>query len=219
MRTIPQITKDIISRRPFLLSMIPAGLINLTALARSIKNEIEEITLEEVKLGSIVMALKRYAVEITPPIIELEGSINQINNIMVISNLVEFTFSGNTNDGTRQEQLSSLNKYDGLSFLSYIKGMHEVTIISDSKYEKDIEKIYAKNHLISKMNNMSGIILQLPANNEDMPGLYYYIFQQLAWEGIPISEVVSTQNELMLLVKEDYIEEAFLLIKKLQSKK
>ncbi|MEN8186017.1 MAG: hypothetical protein ABFR05_02680 [Bacteroidota bacterium] len=217
MKTIPQLTREIISRKPFLLELIAENLINLTALARSIQPEIENINREKVSVGSILMALKRHQEIITGKAKKIEECISYINNVMLISNLTEFTFSSVTNEGKKQSMLSQIRKIDSHAFLSYIKGVYELTIITDSNHEEDIERIYKNDKKTGKEKNMSALILQLPPDNIDVMGLYYYIFKQLAWDGIPISEVVSTQNELILIIKEIYIEQAFLLIQRLRT--
>ena len=49
------------------------------------------------------------------------------------------------------------------------------------------------------------------------PGVYYYIFQRLAWEGIIIHEVISTTNEFTIIVSDDQIDVAFKVIKDLKN--
>lgn len=218
MNTIPQITKQIISNKPFLSEMISSDLVNLTALARNIREEIEKETLEAVSLGSVIMALKRYKDENENRKLDIVGSGVQIEKIMVISDLVEFTFNNISKSGEKQKKLSELTSSNGLSFLSYIKGMYELTIISNKKYEKEIYKIYADDTKVGHAKSMSALIMQLPLGNLETSGLYYYIFKQLAWDGIPISEVISTQNELIILIKDIYIDKAFSLINKLRTK-
>jgi hypothetical protein len=50
-----------------------------------------------------------------------------------------------------------------------------------------------------------------------IPGIYYFIFQRLAWEGIIINEVISTSNEFTILVSEEVVDVAFRVIKDLKS--
>jgi hypothetical protein len=55
----------------------------------------------------------------------------------------------------------------------------------------------------------------LPKENIVVPGIYYFIFQRLAWEVI-INEVISTSNEFTILVSEDQVDIAFKVIKDLK---
>ena len=51
----------------------------------------------------------------------------------------------------------------------------------------------------------------------DTPGIYYYVFQKLSWEGININQVISTSNEFTILVSESEVDKAFSVINKLKS--
>ena len=57
--------------------------------------------------------------------------------------------------------------------------------------------------LSQKAENLSSITVKLPAENVSVPGIYYFIFQRLAWEGIVLYEVISTTNEFTILVNEE----------------
>ncbi len=64
MKTISSAVEDYIKSKPFLISALSQGIINLTSLSRIIKSEIEESLRKEVKYGAIVMALKRLSSEL-----------------------------------------------------------------------------------------------------------------------------------------------------------
>ena len=57
----------------------------------------------------------------------------------------------------------------------------------------------------------------VPKENIVVPGIYYFIFQRLAWEGIIINEVISTSNEFTILVSENEVDVAFKVIKDLKN--
>jgi hypothetical protein len=59
--------------------------------------------------------------------------------------------------------------------------------------------------------------VKLPSDNIAVPGIYYFIFQRLAWEGVIINEVISTSNEFTILVSEAEVDVAFRVIKDLKN--
>ena len=59
--------------------------------------------------------------------------------------------------------------------------------------------------------------VKLPSENVSVPGIYYFIFQRLAWEGIILYEVISTTNEFTILVNYDQVDVAFKTIKDLKT--
>ena len=62
-----------------------------------------------------------------------------------------------------------------------------------------------------------GVKRDLPIENISVPGVYYFIFQRLAWEGIVLNEVISTTNEFTIIVSDDYVDKAFRVIKDLKN--
>ena len=69
-----------------------------------------------------------------------------------------------------------------------------------------------------KLDNLSSITVKLTQDNISGPGVYYFIFQKLAWEGIVIHEVISTTNEFTIVVSDDQIDIAFKVIKSLKTR-
>jgi hypothetical protein len=63
---------------------------------------------------------------------------------------------------------------------------------------------------------LSSISVKLPIENVSVPGIYYFVFQRLSWEGINIYEVISTSNEFTILVNEEQVDKAFRIIKDLK---
>ena len=79
------------------------------------------------------------------------------------------------------------------------------------------EAVNKDSSLRNKIENLSSITVKLPQENISTPGVYYYIFQRLAWEGIIIHEVISTTNEFTIIVSDDQIDVAFKVIKGLKN--
>ena len=83
--------------------------------------------------------------------------------------------------------------------------------------DDEMEELFSGEKQIQKINDLSSITIKLPQENVNVPGVYYYIFQRLAWEGIVIFEVISTSNEFTFLVSEQQVDVAFRVIKDLKS--
>ena len=79
-----------------------------------------------------------------------------------------------------------------------------------------VEKHFAGEKLMDKTADLASITIKLPKENISTPGVYYFIFQRLAWEGITINEVISTSYEFTIFVSEDKVDVAFKVIKDLK---
>ena len=51
---------------------------------------------------------------------------------------------------------------------------------------------------------------------KEPPGIYYFVFENLSWDVIIVSQIISTSNEFTILVDEDEVDIAFKVIKNLK---
>ena len=217
MRTISSAVEDYIKSNPFLISALSQGIINLTSLSRIIKSEIELSLKKEVRYGAIVMALKRLSTELefrtTFKIVKI---IKDIGDITVRSSLVDYNFK--VSETLLSNQAKLLSKVDNNDdFYTSSRGVNECNIVVSGNLISLVEDVLKDEVLLSKQTNLSSISIKLPAENVSIPGVYYFVFQRLSWEGINIYEVISTSNEFTILVNEDQVDKAFKVIKNLKN--
>ena len=216
MRTISSAVEDYIKSKPFLISALSQGIINLTSLSRIIKSDIEVSLKKEVKYGAIVMALKRLSNELefrtTFKIVKI---IKDIGDITVRSSLVDYNFK--VSDTLLSNQAKVLAKVDNNDdFYTSSRGVNECNIVVSGNLISLVEDVLKNEILLSKQENLSSISIKLPSENVSIPGVYYFVFQRLSWEGINIYEVISTSNEFTILVNEEQVDKAFRIIKDLK---
>ena len=102
-------------------------------------------------------------------------------------------------------------------FYTSSRGVNETNIVVSNTINHLVDKHFIGEKLIQKLENLASITVKLPKENITVPGIYYFIFQRLAWEGIIINEVISTSNEFTILVSEDEVDIAFKVIKDLKN--
>src|ERR671939_1772217 len=59
--SVPQAVRAVLASNNLYLQALSSGIANYTALAQKIKTEVEKITGIEVQIGTIVVAIKRFA--------------------------------------------------------------------------------------------------------------------------------------------------------------
>ena len=217
MKTISSAVEKYIRTKPFLISALSQGIINLTSLSRVIKPEIEVSLKKEIRYGAIVMALKRLSSELefrtTYKIVKV---IREIGDITVRSSLVDYNFKVSETLLVNQAKfLAKLNNRD--DFYSSSRGVNECNIVVSGNLCSILEDIFTNEHIISKQDQLSSISIKLPVENVTIPGVYYFVFQRLSWEGININQVISTSNEFTILVNEQQVDKAFKVIKNLKN--
>ena len=218
MKTISSVVEDYIKTKPFLSTALSQGIINLTSLSRIIKPDIEKILKKNAKNGAIVMSLKRISDNMefisTHKIIK---TLNKIGDITVRSSLLDYNFKiSSTFLASQAKFLTEIND-NKESFYTSSRGVSECNIVISSNLKSFLEKCFEKEFLVNKYENLSSVSIKLPNENVSVPGIYYFIFQRLSWEGVNIREVISTSNEFTILVDEDYVNIAFKVIKDLKN--
>ena len=218
MKTISSVVEQYIKSKPFLLSSLSQGIINLTSLARIMMPELEAHLGKDVKQGAVVMSLKRLSEELDFKInYKISKVLKNIGEITVRSSLTDFTYViSDTLLDNQAKLISEINKYQDIFYTSS-RGVNETNIVISASVEELIETIFKHEKLTHKIENLSSITVKLPQDNISTPGVYYYIFQRLAWEGIIIHEVISTTNEFTIIVSDDQIDIAFKVIKDLKN--
>lgn len=213
MNSIGKVTEDLINRSPFLREAMTDDLINISALARKLKPEIEEVVGKEVKEGAIVMAIKR----MTPGLyhrlnVKITKVMGDLGDFLVRSNLSDYTYENSETLKSKQAELVQAINKDSDSFFALCKGVTETTFIVSQQKSATIEQIFKGEKLKSSTKDLASVTVKLPLINTEVYGIYYYILKHLAWEGINIVEIVSTSNEFTVVVKQDDVDKAFKIL-------
>jgi hypothetical protein len=217
MKTIASTVAEYIKTKPYLSSALYDGIINLTSLARTIQKDIEERTKKPVKSGAIVMALKR--ISDTADFVQTKQIIKVLRNlgaITVRSALVDYSFLISETLLIAQSNLLKSIEDKKEVFYTSSRGVSESNIIVSQNIAPLVDQLFKSETCFSKTENLSSITLKLPSENVTIPGIYYFIFQRLSWEGVNINEVISTSNEFTILMHEDQVDTAFSVIKNLK---
>ncbi len=218
MKTVTAIVENYIKNKPFLLNALSQGIINLTSLSRNMLDELSKEFDKDVKQGAIVMALKRLTEELDfRAHYNILKVIKNIGEITVRSSLADYTFGiSDTILNKQAELITNINASSDIFYTSS-RGVNETNIVVSQSINHLVEKLFESEKLIQKLENLASITVKLPKENIVIPGIYYYIFQCLAWEGIVINEVISTSNEFTILVNDEQVDMAFKVIKDLKN--
>jgi hypothetical protein len=218
MKTIASVVENYIKTKPFLSTALSQGIINLTSLSRQIQPEIELALQKEARSGAIVMALKRISDNMeflsTHKIIKV---LKGIGDITVRSSLVDYSFKISETLLSAQASFLAQVNDNKEAFYTSSRGVSESNIVISSTMNHLVSIYFENEVLLEKSENLSSVTIKLPTENVDIPGIYYFIFQRLSWEGVNIRQVISTSNEFTILVDEDSVNTAFKVIKDLKS--
>jgi hypothetical protein len=123
MSTISKVAEDIINRSPFLREAMTENLINISALARKIKPDIDSFFENDIKEGAIIMAIKRLAPGVDFRLnLKIESIVKEIGDYLVRSNLSSFTYE---NSESKMNYCTYLNLTKLNLFIPLVKGLQK----------------------------------------------------------------------------------------------
>lgn len=215
MITIPEVVENIVKKSLFLEEALIRRIVNLSALSRLIKPEVERNVMKEVQEGAIIMALNRLSKRLQGRQEKQQKLFKSIPDLMVRSNLIEVTFYNSEFLIHKLKKLLGEVHLRQSYFITYTQGIFETTVIVSKELKKRILTIFKGEEIIAQFENLSSITVQLPKGTAFIPGAYNFILKSLAWEGINVVEVVSTFNEFTIVLEDKDIDLAFSIIKRL----
>ena len=214
MVSISHVVEDIVKHRPYLSESLAAGIINVSSLARQLQGEVERSLKKEVNTGAIVMALNRLAPYLqVREQVQLNKLLNNMGDIILRSNLCDYTFKNSpTLLDCHIEVLKNLVKNDDV-FYTLVQGVFETNLVISDTMEELIDDYFKDEICLFKQSGLSSVTLKLPKGNSMQPGFYYTIMKELSWEGINLTEVISSTNELTVVVDNSLIDTTFVVLK------
>ena len=218
MKTIASQVSEYVKTKPYLSTALSQRIINLTSLAREIQPEIEKALRKPARNGAIVMALKRISDnEEFLSTHKIVSVLRNLGDITVRSSLTDYCFKLSETLLLAQAEFLAAIKDKKDIFYTSSRGVGESNIVVSSNLAPLIEGLFGDEICLDKIDDLSAITVKLPNDNVKIPGIYYFIFQRLSWEGVNINEVISTSNEFTILMHEDSVNVAFEVIKNLKS--
>ena len=219
MKTIQEAVERTIRKTPFIEEALNEKLINVSSLARVILPEVSRLLQKEVKAGAVMMAINRLS-----PASELRIRKNirkftlALGDFIVRSDLSDYTFK---NSNTLLKEIARiLNKASESNdyFITVSQGIFETNIVISENLKSYVEEFFRDENMINSVDHLASITIKLPKENLEQSGIYYFILKQLAWADISLQEIISTTNEMTIVVKEKDINQTFAILMDMKAK-
>lgn len=219
MKTIQEAVESTIRKTPFMEEALYEKLINVSSLARVILPEVSKLLKKEVKPGAVMMAINRLS-----PANELRIRKNirkmtlSIGDFIVRSDLCDFTYKNSPSLFKEIGKIFTKTSESKDYFFTVSQGIFETNIVMSKTLLPYIEKNFSKEIQLNSVLDLASITIKLPEDNLEQSGIYYFILKQLAWADISLQEIISTTNEMTIVVKEKDINETFSILMNMKMK-
>lgn len=219
MKTVQESITSIIKKTPFLEEALNDKLINISALARMMKDRVEKDLGRSVKEGALMMAINRLSpYKLISVRREIEKISFSISDFVVRSNLFEITLRNTATLMLSTSKLIQGMAQDADVVLTISQGVFETTLVASKSLRSLMNEAFKDEIILYQQENLASVTIKLPRTNLEHSGVYYLILKQLAWSSIPVREIISTTHEMTLVIREEDISRTFEVLNTLKKK-
>ncbi len=220
--SVPQAIKEIIISNDFYLKAIKLGIVNYTALSNKIHKDVESLTESTVNIGTIIVAVKRFADEINKTNNYLlainnnknadhyDQSDNKNSEFSMSTNEVRMTLTGSiidinfNNDSTLKDISEIIYDFSKDAFFDYnlIHTTKKVCLITEDIQESRKIILELKEKYDGKVTEgLSKITLTLSNENIIVTRqILYHIFDMINNYKISLKNAFFTNKEIILIL-------------------
>lgn len=206
MITIPEKVEELVNQSPYLREAITDGLVNLSALARKLKPEIEKELIKDVSESAVFIALQRYAATMKP--YYQVNPAEYLANLGLRSDLFELTVKNSPALLGKLSRLAKAIEDKHTALFVFTQGQYETTIITSKDLDKELDEALKTETIVSTIPDLTGITLQRTHGQIETTGVLQFPLRILAWEGISVIEIITTLNEIMMIVRDFEVDRA-----------
>lgn len=207
MKPLAGYVREIIDESDVALDALRAGILNLSAYAKTIRAEVARRSRREVSVGTIVVALCRYEIDVKkgPPICPRIA----IESISTRSGLAELSFSKSLENQKRLRSTQENKKLSEADVLTIVSGVREISLIVPAALTDEVRKIFRNDKPTMVLGQLASITLRFSPKYLSKPNTTFAMLRPLALKRINIVEVVSTFTELTVIVAEKDLQAVF----------
>lgn len=185
------------------LEAMRLGILNFSAFADQIHNEVEKKTFKPVKRGTIIVALSRISEELKQiPALKPKVLLEELS---IKAPLCDITFEKTKENLRLTKSLSHVLPETNSYFFTVTQGIDEITIIASEGFKDKIIEHY--NVLPkSQYSDLVGINVRFGEEYIVLPNVIFAILHSLAIKRINLIEIVSTYTELTIVIEKENVD-------------
>lgn len=204
-RSITNATKEVVSNDLSFQDSLQRDYCNISALARIVKPQIDQMLGKNTSVESIVTALKRsrrdYDVPEKPIASILAGS-----TVSVKTDVAKL--SAAKSKKTIEKVAKSLTQNVD-SYISVSESIMSITLVFDDVVLDDVKSLFGQGEILEVEDDLAAIIVHSPEEIIKTPGCAIAFYNQLARRHINIEDTVSCYTDTIMLVRMDQVGKAF----------
>jgi aspartokinase len=204
-KSITETVREIVSSDLSFQDSLQRDYCNISALARIMKPQIDQMLSKNTSIESIITALKRSRYE-------YDVRQKPISSILAASTITVNTDVAKVSARKSKKTIEKVAKamIQGVgNFISISESIMSITLVFDDLLLQDVKVMFASDDILEIENGLAAIIVQSPEDIIKTPGCAIAFYNQLARRHINIEDTVSCYTDTIVLVKMDQVGKAF----------
>jgi aspartokinase len=204
-KSITNSVKEVVNNDLSFQDSLQRDYCNISALARIIKPQIDQMRGKNTSVESIVTALKRsrrdYDVPERPIAAILAGS--------TVSVKTDVAKLSTTKSKRNIEKIAKSLTQNVDNYISVSESIMSITLIFDDALLDDVKSVFSQSDILEVEDDLAAIIVHSPEEIIKTPGCAIAFYNQLARRHINIEDTVSVYTDTVMLVRMDQVGKAF----------
>lgn len=188
-KSLAQVVREILERKPYFKYGLETGVINYSALAKNLQDEVTETIGREVSQDAIAVSIRRYSENLKKTATSQQKALLKLlksSQISMRNKIADITF--------KKGQLPEIDAEP----IHTLSGTKADVLILD---QEDLNKVNTSKALEVR-KNLVEISLVTNPEVEEIPGFVQYITGLLSENNINLVEVISCYTDKMLILEE-----------------
>jgi aspartokinase len=203
--SVTETVREIVSSDLSFQDSLQRDYCNISALARIMKPQIDQMLSKNTSIESIITALKRSRYE-------YDVRQKPISSILAASTITVNTDVAKVSARKSKKTIEKVAKamIQGVgNFISISESIMSITLVFDDLLLQDVKVMFASDDILEIENGLAAIIVQSPEDIIKTPGCAIAFYNQLARRHINIEDTVSCYTDTIVLVKMEQVGKAF----------
>jgi aspartokinase len=204
-KSITNAVKEVVNNDLSFQDSLQRDYCNISALARIVKPQIDQMLGKNTSVESIVTALKRsrrdYDVPERPIAAILAGSTVSVKTDVAKLSAAK---SKRNIDKIAKSLTQNVDNY-----ISVSESIMSITLIFDDALLDDVKAMFGQHDILEVEDDLAAIIVHSPEEIIKTPGCAIAFYNQLARRHINIEDTVSVYTDTIMLVRMDQVGKAF----------
>ena len=212
-RAAEAVRKYVMSR-PFLRECIEEGVINYSALARLIADE-----LRKAGVNTSVGAVKMTLIRIREDLLRVKESLDERVRKVIASSVIELQTDLVVVNAFRNAVISKLasiiDVVGNARFFQLTQGAVSLTLIVARETLSDLMRVIGEDNVIEVLEDQTAIVMISPEEITRTSGVIAYISSALANNGVNITQIISCYRETVIVCDREDASKAYSILEDL----